>query len=1646
MVLYLQTFSSYAGPALTNAREYQQPSGEKFQASIHGDENFHWIESKEGYVLKKNDDGFWYYAQINSKNTDIISSACKYGIDDKPSTSITAQDLKKINISISHITKILDRNSTKKTAKAVSAPNTYNTLVKRAPPVFRQNTENLVVFLVNFTDASIAYEGQWNSQIFGLTGKTLNDYFKKQSNNNFYFTPAQETNGTANDGIITVNLNYVHPTDTTENNDNTVVNVLNSANSYIDFSQYDTNNDGIISSYELHMVFILAGYEGSYSSTTPNVWAHRTGLDSSQAPTLDGKKVGDYFSDGGYCMMGEKHGDHMATIGTAAHELAHDIGLPDLYDTTPEPDPDSEGIGIHSLMASGSWGKVGTEAMGSTPTCLDAWSKVFVGFTMPTTINANGNYTVNSYTPGAYNVLKIPTSNINQYFLIENRQFLGYDEGLSNDCGNGGLAIWHIDEQVMQDSMEIYDDLVGINDYVDNKGVDLEEANEGAIGYSQLDTKDSVYLYEHYFHDSVANAVYDVSTGDYVTPNIFSNTTIPNSKLYDDTSTNISVTTDSDIGTAMSVNITGTTPIITINSGSASTTNMNVTLTLNSPSSSQMMISNNSNFSGGTWETYASSKSWTLLPGDGLKTVYVKFKDGLGNISTIFNSSITIAAGSPSAGSIVINTGDSITNTTTVSLAVYAINANQMMISNASDFAGASWESYATGRSWTLSSGDGVKTVYIKFKNLGGNESSAANDTITLDTTPPSGSSISINAGTACTGTISATLTISAVDAVQMMISNASDFAGASWEAYATSKSWTLALGDGTKTVYIKFKDAIGNVSAAVNDTITLDTTPPSGGSISISSGAAYTNSTNVVLSISAVGADQMMISNVSNFSGATWESYAASKNWVLAAGDGTKTVYIKFKDSVDNTSGSVNSSIAIETVLPTWPSQSALSAYNITSSSVRLSWLAANDNIGINGYKIYNSDSLLGTVTQSVYSNVYGSVFEYEASNLASSTSFTFKVQGVDLAGNSTTFLSTVATTLAGGGGGGNIPTPTIPATQIQDAPKEDGTPVQIISTLLKQSQISDKDVDTISANLQKITDALSNAITNENSEVNQLGTAAEALGQMSIAVGKASATSAQKIIRESIELTDAILTAAVDTSSSNSEKVVNDLSDTLKSTIALSKNTKDANSKEQIQEQIVKALEITSKLIEKVSTVKAIETVEDILDSTAARESDINQQTTQQINNSIINIAQTTVNKAKTQIIAPKINGQKAKVSISNKQAEDLSNRASQVNSQIDNMQSKMSEQSITAKFKKNILLSIPMQENIKSVDVIFGGSLTGILKGKGTETMDIATKVATISLPVEAINLNGNKTVWVSIKKLDNNSLSKKELAVVGNNPVYEFNSFILKNNQGQRIKQFNKPVEISIPYKLAAGQDSSKISVFYIDDKGKLYDKAGRYDASTKTVKFITGHFSKYIIKTKDNKVRSSDAVEKQWAKSYLETMTKKNSSNGTAANVQFQPKAYITRAEFAVLITKLFGIEYKNAACNFKDVKNNNWYYSAVASLIKDGIISDNSACKYFCPAYKLTRQDMIIMILRVAKKYKHFVYPEDIDKILSIFADRDKIKAFARKDVAAAVKYGLINGKPSLVRGKSIKVFASNEFVKQEEIRAIYRVLSLKSN
>ena len=143
-----------------------------------------------------------------------------------------------------------------------------------------------------------------------------------------------------------------------------------------------------------------------------------------------------------------------------------------------------------------------------------------------------------------------------------------------------------------------------------------------------------------------------------------------------------------------------------------------------------------------------------------------------------------------------------------------------------------SYFSCTSPKTYTSLSGASHTFMVRAIDTLGHTELTPASFTWNIDLTSPVGSLV-INNNNALTNSKTTTLTISATDNIddstglQMEVSNDSSFTGASYEAYNTSKSWTMTDGDGTKTVYIRFKDSVGNVSSSYSDTIILDTASP---------------------------------------------------------------------------------------------------------------------------------------------------------------------------------------------------------------------------------------------------------------------------------------------------------------------------------------------------------------------------------------------------------------------------------------------------------------------------------------------------------------------------------------------------------------------------------------------------------------------------------------------------------------------------------------------------------------------------------------------------------------------------------------------------------------------------------------------------
>jgi immune inhibitor A len=157
------------------------------------------------------------------------------------------------------------------------------------------------------------------------------------------------------------------------------------------WDRYDRDGDGNFDEpdgYIDHFQSVHAGEgeeTGGGAQGTDAIWSHRwyayysaNGPDGVGPGGLGGVRIGQSnYWIGDYTIEPENGG-----VGVFAHEYGHDLGLPDLYDTSGNTGGAENSTGFWTLYSSGSYGSTGVPAdgIGSRPTHMSALEKIILGW------------------------------------------------------------------------------------------------------------------------------------------------------------------------------------------------------------------------------------------------------------------------------------------------------------------------------------------------------------------------------------------------------------------------------------------------------------------------------------------------------------------------------------------------------------------------------------------------------------------------------------------------------------------------------------------------------------------------------------------------------------------------------------------------------------------------------------------------------------------------------------------------------------------------------------------------------------------------------------------------------------------------------------------------------------------------------------------------------------------------------------------------------------------------------------------------------------------------------------------------------------------------------------------------------------------
>lgn len=192
----------------------------------------------------------------------------------------------------------------------------------------------------------------------------------------------------------------------------------------------------------------------------------------------------------------------------------------------------------------------------------------------------------------------------------------------------------------------------------------------------------------------------------------------------------------------------------------------------------------------------------------------------------------------------------------------------------------------------------------------------------------------------------------------------------------------------------------------------------------------------------------------------------------------------------------------------------------------------------------------------------------------------------------------------------------------------------------------------------------------------------------------------------------------------------------------------------------------------------------------------------------------------------------------------------------------------------------------------------------------------------------------------------------------------------------------------------------------------------YDAAYLPTKFSTaGSYTVIRAATTGNPVvgtflstRSFSDMSKHWSKSIVSLLGAKNIIDSSYGNT-FKPEQKITRAEFAVMLSRGLGLlGDRETAQRFSDVQPSTQTGDYIGAAAKAGIITGNTDAT-FRPNANITREQLAIMIIRAMEYTGNPITLSGTSASkLAVFKDKNKIQNQSAEFVAKAVQEGIILG------------------------------------
>lgn len=258
-----------------------------------------------------------------------------------------------------------------------------------------------------------------------------------------------------------------------------------------------------------------------------------------------------------------------------------------------------------------------------------------------------------------------------------------------------------------------------------------------------------------------------------------------------------------------------------------------------------------------------------------------------------------------------------------------------------------------------------------------------------------------------------------------------------------------------------------------------------------------------------------------------------------------------------------------------------------------------------------------------------------------------------------------------------------------------------------------------------------------------------------------------------------------------------------------------------------------------------------------------------------------------------------------------------------------------------------------------------ITAVSERDAAEGLKIALPTGSVALDSAALAVvSSGSDVTVSIERVATTALTDAQRNALGDkiDSAVVVDVDVLINSA--KVSDFGGgKVTISVPYTPKAGEDTSKLTVWFIKDDGSIENVGGYYDEASKSFVFDTTHLSRYALVLDTNPF--ADVSAGTYYYSAVLWAVENGITEGTSITT-FSPNATCTRAQAVTFLWRAMGEPEPSATVNpFADVNADAYYFKAVMWAVENGVTNGTSNTT-FSPNENCTRGQIVTLQYRTA--------------------------------------------------------------------------------